>query len=244
MPWRRGAALAMAMALAGGSTPAMAGTPDACPAAPVQTLSLPATKAALAGGKQVLIVALGSSSSRGAAASNPAHSYPAILEARLSALLPTASIAVINRGNDGEDAPRELTRLATDVIALRPQTVIWQVGANGAMRGTDPAVFHALVGAGVAKLRESGIDVVLMDNQRAPAIVRAAHHEAIERALAQTAAENASSLFSRGALMDAWRDAGFGYELFVSPDGLHHNDRGYRCVAEALAKAIAAAAVP
>ena len=30
----------------------------------------------------------------------------------------------------------------------------------------------------------------------------------------------------------------------ISPDGLHHNDRGYACVAEALARTIVAAAGP
>ena len=51
-------------------------------------------------------------------------------------------IAVLNRGIGGQDAPEELARLQADVIAVRPQLVIWQVGANGAMRNADPAEFR------------------------------------------------------------------------------------------------------
>ena len=56
---------------------------------------------------------------------------------------PSAHIAVLNRGIGGQDAAEELARLDVDVLALRPQLVIWQVGANGALRNVDPSVFHA-----------------------------------------------------------------------------------------------------
>lgn len=224
------------------AAPARAG--DICPGSQIQDLHLPVTKAAIANKKAVVIVALGSSSSRGAQASDPGHSYPAVLQAALSRLLPWAEIAVVNRGVDGQDATRELARLGTDVIALRPQLVIWQVGANGALRGTDPNVFGSLVTAGVNRLTEAGADVILMDNQRAPAILRAPARVAIESALANVARTTKTNLFSRGALMDEWRTEGFGYGLFVSPDGLHHNDLGYRCLSEALARNIAAAVSP
>jgi acyl-CoA thioesterase I len=47
-------------------------------------------------------------------------------------------------------------------------------------------------------------------------------------------------LFSRGALMAAWRDAGHPYAEFVATDGLHQNDHGYTCVAQSLARALEA----
>ncbi|MEA2742923.1 MAG: acyl-CoA thioesterase, partial [Acetobacteraceae bacterium] len=61
-------------------------------------------------------------------ASDSAHTYPAVLQSSLNKALPGAHFAVINRGMGGQDAPEELTRLDTDVIALHPQLVIWQVG--------------------------------------------------------------------------------------------------------------------
>ena len=113
-------------------------------------------------------MAFGSSSTRGAMASDPAHSYPAGLQQALSAGLPEAHIAVINRGIDGQDAAEELARLDADVLAVRPQLVIWQVGANGALRNADPAVFRAMVTTGVRRLQAGGADAVLMDNQQSP----------------------------------------------------------------------------
>ena len=217
---------------------------DSCPTSLIPSYILPVSKAAVAAGRPIVIVALGSSSSRGAGASDPAHSYPAVLRAELGRLLPRLKVSVVNRGNDGEDVTQELARLGTDVIAVRPQLVIWQVGANGALRGTDPEVFRALVTAGVTRLADSGADIILMDNQRAPQILRASARIAIEAALADVARATGVSLFSRGAVMDTWRDRGFGYELFVGPDGLHHNDRGYRCIAEALSRAISASVAP
>lgn len=213
---------------------------NVCPDTPVVSSILPTTKAAIAAGRPVTIVALGSSSTRGAGASDPAHSYPAVLQAMLGRLLPAIEVSVINRGNDGEDALRELARLDTDVLAVRPSLVIWQVGANGALRGTDPATFSEMVGAGVALLRQAGSDVILLDNQRAPKILDAPGHVAIEHALADVAVAGGVNFFSRSGLMDAWRGEGYAYDLFIGPDGLHHNDRGYRCIGEAVAKAIVA----
>ncbi len=48
------------------------------------------------------------------------------------------------------------------------------------------------------------------------------------------------TLFSRGALMDGWAAAGVPREALLVADGLHHNDRGYACVADALADALLA----
>lgn len=111
---------------------------------------------------------------------------------------------------------------------MRPQLVIWQVGANAAIRDVDPAIFRATIVAGVKRLQEAGIDIILMDNQRAQRILDAA-------------AATGVALFSRGALIDAWLAEGHHYERFIAADGLHHNDLGYRCLGEAVAKAIVAA---
>ena len=124
----------------------------------MEALHLPHLREALAARTEGLIVALGSSSTEGVMASDMAHSYPAMLQAALNEALPGAHIAVINRGVGGQDAPEELGRLETDVIAVRPQLVIWQVGANGAMRHADPVAFHHMVSEGVAQLRKAGIE--------------------------------------------------------------------------------------
>jgi lysophospholipase L1-like esterase len=193
---------------------------------------------------EAVVVALGSSSTQGAMASDLAHSYPAVLQQVLSAGLPDAHIAVINRGVGGQDAAEELARLNADVLAVRPQLVIWQVGANGALRNADPAGFRDMVTTGVRQLQAAGADVILMDNQQSPKLLAKADEPVFDQTLAEVAAETGAALFSRRALMRGWRREGAPLTEFIAADGLHHNDRGYLCVAEALAQEILAGLAP
>jgi lysophospholipase L1-like esterase len=192
-------------------------------------------RSALAAGQEVTIVAFGSSSTEGSHASDMHHTYPAILQDELEAAIPGAHVAVINRGVGGQDAPEMMLRIDADVIEARPTLVIWQVGANGAMRGNDPASFQKAVDEGVRRIEQSGADVILMDNQRSPAVLASPQHAQIDQALADVARRDDARLFARGRLMELWQDAGHPYAEFLADDGIHHNDLGYACVAKALA---------
>jgi lysophospholipase L1-like esterase len=218
--------------------------PGACPAAHVAPLVLPRVKEALDHNSELTIVAFGSSSTQGWHSSNIAQSYPAVLQAALSAALPTAHVAVINRGVGGQDAAEMVPRIEADVLDVRPSLVIWQVGANGALKNRDPEEFRRLVANGVRTLRDNGIDVVLMDNQRAPLILASPFHQQIDQVLVDVATQTGTGLFDRGVLMDQWQFSGHPYGEFISDDGVHHNDFGYRCVAQALASAILAGLNP
>jgi acyl-CoA thioesterase I len=230
--------LAAAITAAGAAAGAARAEDVPCPGAKVPAIALPRLREAVANNQEVTIVALGSSSTQGWHATDIAHSYPAILQQELTKALPTAHVAVLNRGIGGQDVTEMLPRLERDVLGARPTVVIWQVGANGAMRRMAPELFKKLLTTGVHRLREARVDVVLMDNQRAPAILASPDHVRIDQALADVAVATGAGLFGRGALMDQWRQAGHGYEQFVSDDGVHHNDVGYRCVAKALSAAI------
>jgi lysophospholipase L1-like esterase len=202
---------------------------------------IPHTRAALATNQPVVIVALGSSSTRGWMSTDVAHSYPALLQRYLNDVVPRLAAAVINRGIGGQDAPEELARLDTDVLAIHPNLVIWQAGANYALHGADPASFKRLMVEGVRRLKAAGTDVILMDNQRSPRILNAADHVAMEAAMRDVATTTGVNLFSRGGLMDAWEAGGEKLDDFIAPDGLHMNNRGYLCLARALGEVIAAA---
>ena len=224
------------------SAPAASFAGPACPAdPPMPNLHLQHFQDAISARTEGLIVTLGSSSTEGVMASDSAHTYPAVLQSALNKALPTAHVAVINRGIGGQDAPEELARLDTDAIAIHPQLVIWQVGANGAMRHADPFEFHRLVEEGVNRMIKAGIDVILMDNQRSPRVLAAVDHIILEESLGKVAQETGVNLFSRSRLMDAWSDSGFKPGLFTATDGLHHNDLGYLCVTQVLAHQIVAA---
>lgn len=237
-----GRLFAIVCCLIGIVAPGVSQAGGSCPSDPtMDRLHLPRLREAIAARAEGIIVALGSSSTQGVMASDSGHTYPAILQATLNKALPNAHFAVINRGIGGQDAPEELARLEADAIAVRPQLVIWQVGANGAMRHADPFEFHRLVEEGVNRLLKAGIDVILMDNQRSPRILAASEHIVLEDSLRKVAHETGANLFSRSRLMDSWSDEGAKPALFTASDGLHHNDLGYFCITDVLARQIVAA---
>ncbi len=217
--------------------------PRACPPDPgTPALVLPHLAAALRARLPVKIVALGSSSTEGVMASDADDTYPAELQEMLREALPGRSVRVINRGIGGQDARREMARMHRDAIAMRPQLVIWQVGANAALHRGDPVAFRRLVTAGVRRLHLRGIDVVLMDNQRSPKLVAAGDDALFDGTLAAIARATGAGLFSRDRLMRGWAREGRPEMGFIASDWLHHNDLGYRCVARALGGAILAGA--
>lgn len=213
-----------------------------CPRAREALPPLPGVMAELAAGEPLTIVALGSSSTEGAGASSAAASYPARLEALLRRALPGVPVRVVNAGKSGETSAEMLARLDTEVLPHQPDLVIWQAGGNEVLRGADPDGFLAVMREGIRRLRAAGAEVVLMDNQRAPRLDArplSATYEVAMRALAES---EGVPLFARSRLMRAWAEEGVPPPEVLAADGLHHNDRGYACLAEALATALLRAA--
>ena len=220
--------------------PAAAATlPAGCPVAELPALSLPALAARVQAREPIRIVALGSSSTAGAGASAPDRAYPHRLQVELGRHWPGVAVEVLNRGIGGEDVIEMLARLERDVLLARPVLVVWQLGVNAALRRQDVSEFRLRLDDGLARMRAAGAEVVLMDSQRGPWMRRAPDREAFDRALAEAAAaRDGVELFSRARLMDGWAARGAHPESMLIGDGLHHNDRGYACLAEALARAI------
>jgi acyl-CoA thioesterase-1 len=212
-----------------------------CPTVAVRHIALQATRVALFHGRPITIVALGSSSTEGAGASAPDRTYPARLAAVLREAWPDVPVTVVNKGIGGQIAGAVVGRIDTDVLALGPALVIWQVGTNEVLQGTDPAQFAARLDEGVRRILASGADLVLMDAQVAPRITgdRLAVYDGI---IAHEAQTQHVPLFSRTGLMREWQTEDPPVEGMIGPDGLHHTDRGYACVAAALGQAIVDAA--
>jgi lysophospholipase L1-like esterase len=233
------AATTMLWALAG------AATEDRC-AVPADLYRLqyplPATTARIRAGAPLTIVAIGSSSTAGAGASAPEFSYPSRLQAELAKRL-GVPVRVFNRGVNGEQAPEMLARFDRDVLAERPDLVIWQVGANTVLRRGPMTGYTDLLADGVARMRRAGADVIIMDVQYAPRILQIAEHTDMEKLIDGFGTANKVPVFHRFAIMRYWVntwDPEFAATL--SPDGLHMNDLSYGCLARLLADAIVAAA--
>ncbi len=206
-------------------------------------VSLPRTARLLASGAPIKIVALGSSSTYGAGASTSAASYPSRLADELSRHFPGHDITVLNRGVNGDEVSDMLARLDTAVIAEKPDLVLWQVGTNSVLRDRAVSPHATLLREGLARLKATGADVVLIDPQYAPRVITKPNCERMVSLIATAAKAEHVGVFHRFDLMRHWHETEhLPFETFVSVDGLHMNDWSYACLAKGLGMAIAEAA--
>jgi acyl-CoA thioesterase I len=223
-----------------------AGPPAACNVTLDQVrLDLPLVHTArvLASGKPLKIVALGSSSTYGAGASTSAASYPSRLADELARRFPGHEITILNRGVNGNEAADMLARLDTAVIAEKPDLVLWQVGTNSVLRDKPLQPHAPLLHEGLARMKATGADVVIIDPQYAPRVISKPMCQGMVSLIATTAKAEHVGVFHRFELMRRWREAEqLPFETFVSTDGLHMNDWSYACLAKGLGMAIAQAA--
>jgi len=191
-------------------------------------------------GSPLTIIAMGSSSTQGVGASTPSMSYPSRLERELRDRFPAIEIRVLNRGIGGQDVGEELNRLDRDVVAEHPDLVIWQVGTNAVLRRDDLTADEQLIRRGVSSMKESGIDVVLMDLQYARRVLARPAWGEMERIIGDVAHSSRVGLFHRFEIMQEWdRTQQLAPAAMVGPDGLHMTDASYGCLASELAEALA-----
>jgi lysophospholipase L1-like esterase len=198
--------------------------------------SLPHVARKLASGEPVVIIAFGSSSTSGYGTSSPEYSYPNRLAMQLHRQYPGADITVINRGRGGEDAPEMMRRLQNDVIDMKPDLVIWQVGTNAVLRNLDPDETANEVADGISRIQAAGADLVLVDPQYSPKVTE--HPESANKMiklLGKVARLRHVGVFPRFEVMRQWHEKqSLPIDSFVIADGLHMNDWGYACFAQLL----------
>ncbi|HSE03724.1 MAG TPA: SGNH/GDSL hydrolase family protein [Methylomirabilota bacterium] len=246
MPRGLAAGSLVALALLG-SVPARASHDQLRCAAPEEltrfSVALPNTARAIRQGRGLVIVAIGSSSTEGVGASDPAHAYPAVLADELRSRWPRLTVTVINKGISGELITQVLPRFERDVLPHRPQLVIWQTGSHHALGAGDVEGYAAAIRDGIGRLKAARMDVVLMDPQFAPRVLARPLHARVVDAIGTTAGEMKVAVFRRFAVMRHWITSGqYQMDDVISRDGLHLNDVSYACVARLLADSLSAAA--
>jgi lysophospholipase L1-like esterase len=222
------------------------------PEIPVQPIpfekELPNLARAIAALGNVKIVALGSSTTAG---EGGIVAYRYRLEAFLRDAYANQRIDVINRGVGGEEAPKELERMDRDVIAEKPDLVIWQMGTNAVWQSKqdDPPSHEATIAAldaGIRRLRSVGsIDIILMDSQYVPGMLTQATGQATCRmvaAIAGASSQRGVNLFRRFELMKGWHEvAKISFDRMVDPTDcyrLHDSDWTTRQLTNALGSLI------
>lgn len=207
-------------------------------------LPLPHMAAGVSRGDQIKIVAIGSSSTRGAGGTQP---YPDLLGTALRARYPDRQIDVLNKGVDGEEAADEIKRFDRDVVAEQPTMVIWQVGTKAAWKGYDLDEVEHAIRMGLIRLKELPADVVLMDLQYTMAMVdpaTLANSHDMNARITGIARELDVNVFRRFALMRFWHVVwGVAMAGLTEPGDrfLHQSDKSYRGLALALDRVIAEA---
>jgi len=104
-----------------------------------------------------LIIAFGDSLTEGSGV-DPAHNYPAKLQARIDAA--GYSYRVVNAGVSGETSSQGLSRTAS-IAALKPKIVIVEFGANDGLRGVPVETTRQNLENVIAQLKTTGAKVIL-----------------------------------------------------------------------------------
>jgi lysophospholipase L1-like esterase len=238
--WMRRGAMALLVSLAT-ATIAEARDMSACKTdGPLLDLgiTLDSARKAILERKQLRIVAIGSSSTQGYGAA-PGNSYPAQVMKRLGETLKGVEIVVFNRGVGGQDTDAMADRIERDVIAEKPDLVIFQAGTNAALRRIPVERFTRRLDVGVERSRSGGADVVLMDLQYAPAVISLPDEDTYVTAMRDAALKHGAGLFQRFNITKSWYDKdNMTWSDFMTSDGLHLNDFGQKCIGKLLAKSI------
>lgn len=198
---------------------------------------LPRTQARLKAGV-LKVVAVGSSSTTGLWVAFTPATYPQVMRRELAALRPGLQIEVVNSGRIGDTVSGSMARFQDDVLAYRPDLIVWQLGTNDVAWGGRADGLKDQIVTGVRTLKSDGADVILMDLQYAPIILASSQHEAMQSTIAEAAREERVGLFSRFSLMRRSIEAGLPSTALVSWDGLHNSAAGYDCIGRALARAV------
>lgn len=192
---------------------------------------------AIRAGRQPKVLAIGSSSTVGTGASQPANAYTAKLAQDLDQDFKGVAFDVEARGIGGEMAEGQSARMLATVAEVKPDLVLWQVGTNDAINHVDLLSFKRCLKRTLAMLAAANIDVMLVDPQYSDELAKDAFYGDVVTAIAEVAAENHVLLVDRFEAMRELSQA-HGETLYLAGDHLHLNDEGHKCMAEQLARAI------
>ena len=170
--------------------------------------SLPRFAEAIAKGQPIKIAGLGTSSSAGAGVSAPYQAYPERLREELGRRFQPAPVSLVNLSQRGWTAVDMAAALDAKVIPLKPTLVIWQTGSVEAVRGLDVNQMGDALGAGIEKLREGRIDVILLEPQYNPHAVSMVNFAPYAEYMQWIASSHDVNLFNRHDIMKHWVEEG------------------------------------
>lgn len=201
--------------------------------------SLPAIAEKINAGATIRIVALGSSSTEGTPDMPREAIFASVLGRELSKRFLTP-VEIVNKGRGGETIPKMVDRLERDVLSLKPDLVVWQLGVNDVLQmdGVEGAIEK--MKTALEALRAQGLPVVLVDLQASPLVDRDRDTPVMQAAIEEAATKQGVMHFHRQAFMNRLvetREAAL--PELVQNDGLHMTQLGHFCTGQLLASQIA-----
>jgi acyl-CoA thioesterase I len=182
------------------------------------------------------IVAIGGASTIGQAAGSPDLSYPHRLGQDLVQAFPDSPIAVINKGVPRQTAKQMFERFPTDVFPEDPVMVIWEVGINDAVRGTDVNDFAATLQNGVDELKNRAIDSILVDMQFSRSSATVINFDDYLKALHRVGELAEVYVFPRYEMMRYWSEQNvFNFDDVAAEDRAKLAARVYDCLGRKMA---------
>lgn len=237
------AALAVAMAVAWAAhaqgTPTLAPLPKECEAPGTTVIAaspLPNIAIALKERKKIRILAIGgtSASLRGPASGG----HYAVVEQFLESTFKGLDVEVVHRGVSGELAVAAGERIKTEVALTGADLVLWQLGTTDALARVPITDFQVTVSRIVTWLKDHKIDVIMVGLRYARSMAADRHYQAMRTAVRGIAKDlnvlRISRYEAEETLEKVRRSRG------VVLGEVEITEAGYVCMAEYLARAIAA----
>jgi len=201
--------------------------------------SLPSLAQKIHSGEVIRIVALGSSSTEGTPDMPREQIFASVLGRELAKQMLTP-VEVVNKGKGGETIPKMVERLQRDVLNLKPDLLVWQLGVNDVLQmdGVDDPITR--MKAALAELRAHEVPVVLVDLQASPMVDRDKDTPVMQDAIEDAGQRQGVLHFHRQAFMKRMVEMREAAPTdLVQQDGLHMTQLGHFCTGRLLANQIA-----
>lgn len=200
---------------------------------------LPRLAERIAAHQPATIVAVGGASTIGSAAGAPDLAYPHRLQLALAEIFPDTPVNVVNKGVPRQAARQMVARFPTDVIAEDPVLVIWEVGINDAVRGTEIEDFATTLQTGIDELKNRAIDVMLVDMQFSRSTSTVIDFQRYLTTLHRIGDLNEVYVFPRFEMMRYWSEQNmFNFDEVSTDERAKLAARVYECIGRKLAQAI------
>lgn len=203
--------------------------------------TLPNLTEKVAAGESIRVVAFGSSSTEGTPDIPKAEIFPNVMAEELTRELATP-VELVNKGKGGDTIAKMAARMEQDVLNLKPDLVVWQLGVNDVlmMDGVEPAITQ--MRDALTRFKARKLPVILVDLQVSPLVERDRDTPAMQTAIVEAAKAEGVLHFHRFEEMKALLSSKVALMSdLVQGDQLHMTSLAHFCTGKLLAQQIARA---